>query len=165
MRFFFPIFYVAIMIYLVFFVGCVRTTTHQMPSAQEQYGTPSYLDDREKGLFYGFIINNTSHMIRTEIFEKGSDTPIWYSRILLPKEGWEEDEYPFGPPNVLSVYLAEGKYVMHIYKLCRHTGKWKGPEIEKFEIGRDHIEKSHGPFVLEINEGENHHESEIIFTM
>jgi hypothetical protein len=122
------------------------------------------LDFPEQGLYYGFVVNNSSHFIEFEILSL-KEKSIVSATILLPRPksaikkdfkslSWSKNEYPNRPPNTISLWLKLGGYKISIRKRddLNKTGA-PGP-LKYFTVilDKNYVEKSPGPFTFEIED-------------
>ena len=113
----------------------------------DQHGTPSYLDERDKGLFYALMVNYSSHMIVVEILDYETGDVVWTSKTLLteeeslkrnPQKSFKgRPELMDGAGHVCHIYLYEGTYIMRIMKWCEHGQTWKHGGDHKFVIAKE----------------------------
>jgi hypothetical protein len=133
---------------LLVLVGCSSAPKHKMPTSMDQHGTPSYLNHRDKGLFYGLIVNYSDHMIVVEILDFKTRDVVWTSKTLLteeeslkrnPQKDFKNTPHELrgGQDHVCPIYLREGTYIMRISKFCNHTQSWKLSAEHKFMITRE----------------------------
>ena len=127
-------------------------------------GSPSLLDFPGQGLYYGFVVNNSSHFIEFEILSL-KEKSILGPTILLPcpksaikknfsSSRWSKNEYPKRPANVISLWLKLGEYKVSIRNRddLNKTGA-PGP-LKYFTVvlDKDYVKKSPGPFTFEIED-------------
>ncbi len=127
--------------------------------------SPSLLDMPEKGLYYGFIMNNSSHFIEVSIWSVKQNQKVYRNIVLPPAkpsnelndqalEYWDQLVDAFRPPNVFSLWLRLGTYKVSIRQRNDIVdeggiGTWKTFVVV---LDKDYIEKSQGPFTFEIED-------------
>lgn len=127
--------------------------------------SPSLLDMPEKGLYYGFIMNNSSHFIEVSIWSVKQKQKVYRNIVLPPAkpsnelndqalEYWDRRVDAFRPPNVFSLWLQLGKYKVSIRQRNDivdegSVGTWKTFVVV---LDKEYIEKSRGPFTFEIED-------------
>jgi hypothetical protein len=127
--------------------------------------SPSLLDIPEKGLYYGFIVNNSSHFVEVLIWSAEEQKYV-YKKIILPPpksairnnkkalEYWERSAHKFRSPNVFSLWLKLGAYKVSIRNRDDIVGEELGGPAITFSVVLDeeYIERSPGPFTFEIED-------------
>jgi len=127
--------------------------------------SPSLLDMPEKGLYYGFIVNNSSHFVEVFIWSAEEQKYV-YKKIILPPpksvirdnmkalEYWERSAHKFRSPNVFSLWLKLGAYEVSIRNRDDIVGEGQtGPAVTfSVVLDEEYIEKSPGPFTFEIED-------------
>jgi hypothetical protein len=127
--------------------------------------SPSLLDIPEKGLYYGFIVNNSSHFVEVLIWSAKEQRHV-YKEIILPPpksairnnmkalEYWERSAHKFRSPNVFSLWLKLGAYKVSIRNRDDIVGEGQTGPVVTFSmvLDEEYIEKSPGPFTLEIED-------------
>jgi hypothetical protein len=133
--------------------------------AGEPSRSPSLADVPEKGLYYGFVINNSSKLTEVEIWSVEEKRLVYKNIVLPPREkspgeGWAHGEMQQGsleayrPPNMYALWLKLGTYRLSI----RHrtvlmdnalTGTWKRFVVV---LDEDYVCHSPGPFTFEIED-------------
>jgi hypothetical protein len=137
-----------------------------MGKAKERPKTsPSLLDIPEKGLYYGFIMNNSSNFIEVSIWCVKRKTKVYRNIVLPPANSKNEDndqalEYwnksvdVFRLPNVFSLWLQLGTYKVSIRQrrdIIDHgqAGSWKSFIVV---LDKEYVENAKGPFTFEIED-------------
>lgn len=135
-------------------------------SAKEApHDSPSLLDMPEKGLYYGFVMNNSSNFVEVSIWSFKRKKKV-YRNILLPPvtsqneesnqalEYWNKRNGAFRPPNVFSLWLQLGTYKISVRQrddLIDHgeAGHWKTFIVV---LDKEYVENAKGPFTFEIED-------------
>jgi hypothetical protein len=127
--------------------------------------SPSLLYMPEKGLYYGFIMNNSSNFIEVSIWSVKKKKKVYRNIVLPPANSGDEDddqalEYwnksvgAFRPPNVFSLWLQLGTYKVSIRQRNDiidngQAGGWKTFVVV---LDKAYVEEAKGPFTLEIED-------------
>jgi hypothetical protein len=127
--------------------------------------SPSLLDMPERGLYYGFIMNNSSNFIEVSIWSVKKKKKVYRNIVLPPANSEKEDndqalEYwnkragAFRPPNVFSLWLQLGTYKVSIRQRndIVHNGQAGGWKTFVVVLDKTYIEDAKGPFTLEIED-------------
>lgn len=127
--------------------------------------SPSLLDIPEKGLYYGFIMNNSSNFIEVSIWSVKNDKKVYRNIVLPPAdyqnegndqalEYWNKSIDAFRPPNVFSLWLHLGTYKVSVRQRNDlindgQAGSWKTFIVV---LDKEYVENAKGPFTLEIED-------------
>ena len=127
--------------------------------------SPSLLDMPEKGLYYGFILNNSSNFIEVSIWSVKNRKRVYRNIVLPPANSENEDndqalEYrnksvsAFRPPNVFSLWLQLGTYKVSIRQRndIVENGQAGGWKTFVVVLDKEYVENAKGPFTLEIED-------------
>lgn len=127
--------------------------------------SPSVLDLPDKGLYYGFIVNNSSHFIEVKIWSEKQKVRVGPKRVLPPAQSafkdnasflkhWNNQKYSYRPPNVCPLWLKLDRYKVTIRQRDDVIGAGIPGEPKEFIVvlDKDTIIKSLGPFTLEIED-------------
>ena len=136
-----------------------------MNDADRHANSASLLDRPEKGLYYGLAVNNSSHFVELEILSLKDKNKVLTKMVLSPsrsaikKNGNDlsllnKKNFAGYPPNVLSLRLKIGRYKVSIRNRDDLVNERPPGLLKTFIviIDKDFVEKSPGPFTLEINE-------------
>ena len=127
--------------------------------------SPSLLDMPEKGLYYGFIMNNSSNFIEVSIWSVKDKKKV-YRNIVLPPANPENEENDqaleywnrrlgaFRPPNVFSLWLQLGTYKVSVRQRNDIVDDGKAGSWKTFVVvlDKEYVEDAKGPFTLEIED-------------
>ena len=143
--------------------GCTLVMQKENPMK-----TPSLLDRPDLGLYYGFIINNSSHFIETKIRSVQQERKI-YAEIVLPpsKEklktvnrlNWSKiPSYKNHDPNIFPLWLKLERYEIFIRYRDDIVGGGQPGAWKNFVVVLDnkYVESSPGPFTFEIEDDDPH---------
>ncbi len=127
--------------------------------------SPSLLDMPEKGLYYGFIMNNSSNFIEVSIWSVKKKKKVYRNIVLPPaeyqngsndkaSEYWNKSIDAFRPPNVFSLWLRLGTYKVSVRQRNDivndgQAGRWKTFIVV---LDKEYVEKAKGPFTFEIED-------------
>jgi hypothetical protein len=127
--------------------------------------SPSLLDMPEKGLYYGFIMNNSSNFIEVSIWSVKSKKKVYRNIVLPPanpenepndqaSEYWNKRLGAFRPPNVFSIWLQLGTYKVSIRQRndIVENGQAGGWKTFIVVLDKEYVEDAKGPFTLEIED-------------
>ena len=127
--------------------------------------SPSLLDIPDQGLYYCFIMNQTSHFIEASISSLDQKKTVYPQIILFPsrytvnvkkKDGPSEyldrSKYAYRPPNVKPIWLKLGRYSVQIRQRDDLIGEKSTGPMKTFVVvlDQEYVEKAPGPLVLEI---------------
>lgn len=127
--------------------------------------SPSLLDIPEKGLYYGFIMNNSSNFIEVSIWSVKNEKKVYRNIVLPPAdyqnegndqalEYWNKSIDAFRPPNVFSLWLHLGTYKVSVRQRNDiindgQAGSWKTFIVV---LDKEYVETAKGPFTFEIED-------------
>ena len=127
--------------------------------------SPSLMDMPEKGLYYGFIMNNSSHFIEVSIWSVKKEKKVYRNIVLPPAdyknqgndqalEYWNKSIDAFRPPHVFSLWLHLGTYKVSVRQRNDivndgQAGNWKTFIVV---LDREYVETAKGPFTFEIED-------------
>jgi hypothetical protein len=127
--------------------------------------SPSLLDMPEKGLYYGFVMNNSSNFIEVSIWSIKKKKKVYRNIVLPPgnaqKEGndqaleyWNKSHGTFRPPHVFPLWLQLGTYKVSVRQrndIIDHgqAGSWKTFIVV---LDKEYVESAKGPFTFEIED-------------
>ncbi len=127
--------------------------------------SPSLLDIPEKGLYYGFIMNNSSNFIEVSIWSVKKEKKVYRNIVLPPAdyqnegndqalEYWNKSIDAFRPPNVFSLWLHLGTYKVSVRQRNDlindgQAGSWKTFIVV---LDKEYVDNAKGPFTLEIED-------------
>jgi hypothetical protein len=127
--------------------------------------SPSLLDMPDKGLYYGFIMNNSFNFIEVSIWSFKNKKRVYRNIVLPPAssknegdgqalEYWNKSVDAFRPPNVFSLWLQLDTYKISIRQrndivANGQAGVWKTFVVV---LDNEYIENAKGPFTLEIKD-------------
>ncbi len=127
--------------------------------------SPSLLDMPEKGLYYGFIMNNSSNFIEVSIWSVKNRKRVYRNIVLPPAnsedgdndqalEYWNKSVGAFRPPNVFSLWLQLGTYKVSIRQRndIVENGQAGGWKTFIVVLDKEYVETAKGPFTLEIED-------------
>ncbi len=133
---------------------------------QNHRKSPSRLDMPNKGLYFGFIINNSAHFIEVAIWSNKSKKRVSRNIVLPPPKPyvlknkkaltfWDKKISINRSPNVISLWLKLDTYKISIRNRDDIvdeglTGTWK---TFITILDKEYIEKSPGPFTFVIENG------------
>jgi len=137
-------------------------------SKKYQHGpikSPSLLDIPEKGLYYGFIVNSSSHFIEVVIWSMKEKRKVYHSIVLPPSrshmqknirgvEYWHKYKHELRAPNVFPLWLKLDTYKVSIRN--RDDVIDEGPpgtdKTFMVVLDKEHVKHSPGPFTFEIED-------------
>jgi len=136
-----------------------------MNDTERHANSASLLDRPEKGLYYGLAVNNSSHFVEFEILSLKDKNKVLTKRVLSPSRSsikknvndlslLNKKNFAGYPPNVLSLWLKIGRYKVSIRNRDDLVNE-RPPGLLKTVIviiDKDFVEKSPGPFTLEIDD-------------
>ena len=141
-------------------LGTVPVRAQEAPS-----DSPSLLDMPEKGLYYGFVMNNSSNFVEVSIWSVKKESKVYRNIVLPPansqNEGnnealdyWNKRNDAFRPPNVFSLWLQLGTYKISIRQRNDviddgEAGNWKTFIVV---LDKEYVESAKGPFTFEIED-------------
>jgi hypothetical protein len=127
--------------------------------------SPSVFDLPDNGLYYGFIVNNSSHFIEVEIWSEKQKVRIGPKSVLPPARSafkdnasflkyWNNKKYSYRSPNVCPLWLKLDRYKVTIRERDDVIGAGIPGEPKEFIVvlDKDYVQKSPGPFTLEIED-------------
>ena len=127
--------------------------------------SPSLLDMPEKGLYYGFIMNNSSNFIEVSIWSVKNRKRVYRNIVLPPAnsengdndqalEYWNRSVGAFRPPNVFSLWLKLGTYKVSVRQRndIVENGQAGGWKTFIVVLDKEYVETAKGPFTLEIED-------------
>ncbi|MHC4104656.1 MAG: hypothetical protein ACYSR9_06935 [Planctomycetota bacterium] len=127
--------------------------------------SPSVFDLPDKGLYYGFIVNNSSHFIEVEIWSEKQKVRVGPKRVLPPARSafkdnasflkyWNNKKYSYRPSNVYPLWLKLDRYKVTIRERDDVIGAGIPGESKEFIVilDKNTVEKSPGPFTFEIED-------------
>ena len=125
----------------------------------------SILDLPDQGLYYGFVVNNSSHFVEIRIISTKDKRQV-YSQVLPPPSNPSNKRYfrylryqkenndTYHLPHVIPLWLELGYYTVSI--------RYRDDLIEEGEFGKwvssvvvldmEYVEKYPGPFTFEIED-------------
>ncbi len=149
-----------ILLVILLFFGCASGKHTERPAK-----TPSLIDFHDQGLYYGFIVNNSSHFIEVAMWSMEENSKVRPKIILPPSRlsskgnikspaHWDKTEYAYRPPNVISLWLKLGSYKVLIRKRNDLVDEEAPGPLKAFMVvlDKEYVEKSPGPFTLEIED-------------
>ncbi|UCH22488.1 MAG: hypothetical protein JSU83_04440 [Deltaproteobacteria bacterium] len=145
---------------ILLFFSCASVKHTETPAK-----TPSLMDFHDQGLYYGFIVNNSSHFTEVAIWSMEKNSMV-RPKIVLPPPGlssrenikipahWNSTEYAYRPPNVISLWLKLDSYKVLIRKRNdlvdeEAPGPWKAFMVV---LDKEYVERTQGPFTLDIED-------------
>ena len=151
------------------FVFLLLASLAAAPATVKAKGTPNHspslLDLPEKGLYYGFIMNNSSNFIEVSIWSIKKKKKVYRNIVLPPANSQNEDndqalEYwnkslgAFRPPHMFSLWLKLGTYKVSIRQRNDiiedgQAGTWKTFIVV---LDKEYVENAKGPFTFEIED-------------
>ena len=127
--------------------------------------SPSLLDVPEKGLYYGFVMNNSSNFVEVSIWSVKKKKKMYRNIVLPPAttpneesnkalDYWNKRYGAFRPPNVFSLWLQLGTYKISIRQRNDiiddgEAGNWKTFIVV---LDKEYVETAKGPFTFEIED-------------
>jgi hypothetical protein len=147
---------------------CVLLTSAFLNSAigeplEKTDGSPSIFDLPDQGIFYGFVVNNSSHFVEIQLISIKNKRQI-FSNIALPasislnKKNMQalDDKIKckYLPTHVIPLWLKLDCYMVSIrYRDDLiddvQPGQWKSTFVV---LDKEYREESPGPFTLEIED-------------
>ncbi len=142
----------------LFLSGCVGKIHNE-----RTIKSPSRLDLPDRGLYYGFIINNSSHFVEVDILSIEQNSQILRKIELPPARSsinknrksarfGDYNKYANRPPNVTSLWLKLNRYKISIRNRDDLINEGPPGPWKTFigVLDKEYVEKSPGPFSLEI---------------
>ena len=127
--------------------------------------SPSLLDMPEKGLYYGFVMNNSTNFVEVSIWSVRKKKKVYRNIVLPPANSqndgsdqalnyWNKRNGAFRPPNVFSLWLQLGMYKISVRQRDDiidngQAGNWKTFIVV---LNKEYVETSKGPFTFEIED-------------
>ena len=150
---------------LYLFAACLLYAFATAEAKEIWNSSPSLLDMPDKGLYYGFVLNNSSNFVEVSIWAVKEKKKM-YRNILLPpaksiNEGngqtfkyWDKRVDAFRPPNVFALWLHLGTYKVSVRQRKDmidqgDAGTWKTFVVV---LDKEYLESSPGPFTFEIED-------------
>lgn len=150
----------AICVLLIFFLFVCSSGKHIERHAK----SPSLLDLPDQGLYYGFIVNNSSHIIEVAVWPMEQDSKRCLKTVLQPAIPsikkrknpvyLNKIDYDYRPHNVIALRLKLGSYKISIRNRDDlidegQAGGWKDFIVV---LDREYVDKSRGPFTFDIED-------------
>lgn len=152
---------VLIFILLIFLLFNCAPRKHK----KRTINTPSLLDIPEKELYYGFIVNSSSHFIEVLIWSVKEKRKVYRNIVLPPprsslqknirgSEYWDKRKCRYRPPNVFSLWLKLGTYKVSVSKRDDIIDEGPPGTGKTFTavLDKEYVENSPGPFIFEIED-------------
>jgi hypothetical protein len=150
---------------LLYLLSAILLSAFATAEAKEISNTPSLLDVPDKGLYYGFVLNNSSNFVEVSIWAVKEKKKVYRNIVLPPaksiNEGngqtfkyWDKRVDAFRPPNVFALWLHLGTYKVSVRQRKDmidqgDAGTWKTFVVV---LDKEYIESSPGPFTFEIED-------------
>ena len=155
----------ALRLFIFLLLASVMATTATLRAKETPNHSPSLLDIPEKGLYYGFIMNNSSNFIEVSIWSVKKKKKMYRNIVLPPAnsqnegndqtwEYWNKRVGTFRPPHVFSLWLQLGTYKVSVRQRNDiieegQAGSWKTFIVV---LDKEYVEKAKGPFTFEIED-------------
>lgn len=127
--------------------------------------SPSLLDMPDKGLYYGFVLNNSSNFVEVSIWAVKQKKKVYRNIVLPPAksvnegssqayEYWDKCVDGFRPPNVFALWLHLGTYKVSVRQRKDMIDQGDAGTRKTFVVvlDKEYIESSPGPFTFEIED-------------
>ncbi len=153
------------LLFIFILLASLMSTTATLRAKETPNDSPSLLDIPEKGLYYGFIMNNSSNFIEVSIWCVKKKKRVYRNIVLPPAnsqndgndqtlEYWNKRIATFRPPHVFSLWLQLGIYRVSIRQRNDiidegQAGTWKTFIVV---LDKEHVETAKGPFTFEIED-------------
>jgi hypothetical protein len=152
-------------LFIFLLLASLVATTAPVRAKETPNHSPSLLDIPEKGLYYGFIMNNSSNFIEVSIWSVKKKKKVYRNIVLPPAnsqnesnnqalEYWNKHMGTFRPPHVFSLWLQLGTYEVSIRQRSDIieeglAGTWKTFIVV---LDKEYVENAKGPFTFEIED-------------
>ena len=142
-------------LFIFLLLASLVATTATLRAKETPNHSPSLLDIPEKGLYYGFIMNNSSNFIEVSIWSVKKKMKVYRNIVLPPANSQNEDNVQtLRPPHVFSLWLQLGTYKVSVRQRNDiieqgQAGRWKTFIVV---LDKEYVEKSKGPFTFEFED-------------
>ena len=142
-------------LFIFLLLASLVATTATLRAKETPNHSPSLLDIPEKGLYYGFIMNNSSNFIEVSIWSVKTKKKVYRNIVLPPANSQNEGNVQtFRPPHVFSLWLQLGTYKVSVRQRNDiieqgQAGRWKTFIVV---LDKEYVEKSKGPFTFEFED-------------